>query len=59
MYRSISQVLMQLPDSTRLLPGHDYADVPVAALDEVKQKNPYLQFQDLASFVAYRMRPRR
>jgi hydroxyacylglutathione hydrolase len=59
MYRSISQVLQRLPDDTRLYPGHDYADVPVAAMGEVKATNPYFQCPDLASFVAFRMRPRR
>jgi hydroxyacylglutathione hydrolase len=59
MYRSLTHVLGQVPDSTRLLPGHDYADVPVAALGEVRQKNPYFGFPDVASFVAFRMRPRR
>jgi len=59
MFRSLSQVLGKVPDSTRLLPGHDYADVPVAAMGDVRQKNPYFGFGDVASFVAYRMRPRR
>ena len=59
MYRSLSQVLLKVPDSTRLLPGHDYADVPVEDMGQVRQKNPYFAFPDVASFVAYRMRPRR
>ncbi len=59
MYRSLSQVLSKVPDTTRLLPGHDYANVPVASLGEVRQHNPYFAFPDVASFVAYRMRPRR
>jgi glyoxylase-like metal-dependent hydrolase (beta-lactamase superfamily II) len=59
MYRTISQVLLALPEKTRLLPGHDYGDVPVSTLGREKEKNPYFQFHDLASFVAYRMRPRR
>ena len=59
MYRSLTQVLMRLPDETRLFPGHDYAEVPVAAMGDVKQKNPYFQFHDLSSFVAFRMRPRK
>lgn len=59
MYRSLTQVLLRLPDATRLLPGHDYADVPVAELGQVKATNPYFQFHDLQSFVAYRMRPRK
>lgn len=59
MYRSLSQVLLKVPDSTRLLPGHDYAKVPVAAMGDVRHDNPYFAFPDVASFVAYRMRPRR
>jgi glyoxylase-like metal-dependent hydrolase (beta-lactamase superfamily II) len=59
MYRSLSQVLLKLPEETRLFPGHDYAEVPVATLADTKAQNPYLQFADLGSFVAYRMRPRR
>jgi glyoxylase-like metal-dependent hydrolase (beta-lactamase superfamily II) len=59
MYRTISTVLMKLPEQTALYPGHDYADVPVSSLSEEKRSNPYFQFPDVASFVTYRMRPRR
>ncbi len=59
MYRSLSQVLARLPDDTKLFPGHDYAEVPVSTIGEEKEQNPYLQFGDLASFLAHRMRPRR
>jgi glyoxylase-like metal-dependent hydrolase (beta-lactamase superfamily II) len=58
MYQSLSQVLMKLPDQTRLYPGHDYAEVPVSTIGEEKRSNPYMLFPDLASFVRYRMRPR-
>ncbi|XXF75993.1 MBL fold metallo-hydrolase [Myxococcaceae bacterium GXIMD 01537] len=59
MYRSLTQVLLKVPDETRLWPGHDYADRPVAPLGEVRRGNPYFTFPDMASFVAYRMRPRK
>jgi hydroxyacylglutathione hydrolase len=59
MYRSLSQVLLKVPDETRLWPGHDYADVPVAEMGAVRKKNPYFSFPDVASFVEFRMRPRR
>lgn len=59
MYRSLSQVLLKVPDSTRLFPGHDYAEVPVQDMGHVRQQNPYFTFPDMAAFVAYRMRPRR
>jgi hydroxyacylglutathione hydrolase len=58
MYHSLSQVLMKLPDETRLFPGHDYAEVPVSTIADEKRSNPYLHLPDLASFVRYRMRPR-
>jgi hydroxyacylglutathione hydrolase len=59
MYRSLSQVLAKVPDTARLYPGHDYADVPVARMEAIRQKNPYFGFPDMASFVAFRMRPRK
>lgn len=59
MYRTITEVLMKLPEETRLLPGHDYGDVPISTLGREREHNPYFRFPDVASFVAYRMRPRR
>jgi len=59
MYRSLSQVLLKVPDTAKLWPGHDYADVPVTSMEEVRKKNPYFAFDDVASFVAFRMRPRK
>lgn len=59
MYRTISQVLMQVPPETRLFPGHDYGDVQVSSLAREREQNPHFQHRDLQSFVAYRMRPRR
>lgn len=58
MYHSLTQVLRRVPDETRLWPGHNYGDVPVAAMGEIRRTNPYFAFPDVASFVAYRMRPR-
>jgi glyoxylase-like metal-dependent hydrolase (beta-lactamase superfamily II) len=59
MYRSLTQVLLKVPDTAKLWPGHDYADVPVTSMEEVRKKNPYFAFNDVASFVAFRMRPRK
>jgi len=58
MFRTIDQVLRRLPPETRLFPGHDYGDVPVSSIAREQEKNPYFQYRDPASFVAYRMRPR-
>lgn len=59
MHRTITQVLMRLPEGTRLLPGHDYGDVPISSISREKAQNPYFQFEDVAAFVAFRMQPRR
>jgi len=59
MFRSLSQVLRKVPDTATLWPGHDYADVPMTSMEEVRKKNPYFAFDDVASFVAFRMRPRK
>jgi glyoxylase-like metal-dependent hydrolase (beta-lactamase superfamily II) len=59
MYRTISSVLMKMPEETKLLPGHDYGDVKVSSLGRERERNPYFQCPDLKSFVAYRMRPRK
>lgn len=58
MYHSLHRVLGDLPGSVRVLPGHDYAPMPDATLDEQRTSNPYLKFETMADFVAYRMRPR-
>jgi glyoxylase-like metal-dependent hydrolase (beta-lactamase superfamily II) len=58
MFHTLSQTLRRLPGTTRLFPGHDYGDVPVSSLDREAIRNPYFQFKDAGSFVAYRMRPR-
>ena len=59
LYRTIQNVLLALPEETRLLPGHDYGDVPISTLGREREKNPYFQFPSVEDFVAYRMRPRR
>jgi glyoxylase-like metal-dependent hydrolase (beta-lactamase superfamily II) len=58
MYRTISQVLLKLPEQTRLLPGHDYGDVKISSINREKNSNPYFRFPDVTSFVNFRMRPR-
>lgn len=55
MYRSLYDVILKLPDSTLLYPGHDYGPVPSATLREQKQTNPYLQCRNLEEFLHERM----
>jgi glyoxylase-like metal-dependent hydrolase (beta-lactamase superfamily II) len=54
MFRSITQVLMKLPDSTQLFPGHHYGDVPISSIGREKRHNPYFQQPSLEAFLAYR-----
>lgn len=57
MYESLS-MLKALPESTAVLPGHDYGDVRISSIARERAQNPYLSQQGLASFLAYRGRPR-
>ena len=58
MYESLTKVILPLAGDTALYPGHNYADHSTSSLREEKEKNPYLCFSDLESFVKFRMRPR-
>lgn len=55
---SLFDVLGRLPDETRLLPGHDYGDVPVSSLGRERAQNPYLRARTREEFIALRSRPR-
>lgn len=49
MYHSL-QKLASLPGDTLLLPGHNYAEVPKATLDDIKRTNVYMRIPDLDSW---------
>jgi len=55
MYNSLYNVVMKLPDSTIIYPGHNYGTVPFATLAEQKKTNPYLQCHSLEEFLTERM----
>jgi len=59
MYESLHRVLGALPDTTPLLPGHDYGDVPVSSLGRERAHNPYFRATAEADFLTLRNRPRR
>ncbi len=50
MYESLHNVIMKLPDSTVIYPGHDYGDSKSRTLGEEKKANPFLMTRDLRSF---------
>ncbi|MCB1694040.1 MAG: MBL fold metallo-hydrolase [Pseudomonadales bacterium] len=49
MYHSLRK-LSGLPDDTLLLPGHNYAEVPNATMDEIRRTNVYMRIPDLDSW---------
>ncbi len=51
MYSSL-KVILGLPDSTVMYPGHDYGDVPFRTLRQEREANPYLMARDLRSFLS-------
>ena len=51
MYKSL-QHIKTLPSDTLLLPGHNYSHIPNATLAETKERNAYLQIEDLESWLA-------
>ena len=52
LYQSLYKVLLELPASTTLYPGHDYGEVPARSLGEERASNPYLMAGDLRSFLS-------
>jgi len=49
MFHSL-QKLSSLPDDTLLLPGHNYAEVPNATMDQIRTSNVYMRIPDLESW---------
>lgn len=49
MFNSL-QKLVELPDDTILLPGHNYGSVPNATMADTKQQNAYLRINDLETW---------
>jgi glyoxylase-like metal-dependent hydrolase (beta-lactamase superfamily II) len=50
MYHSLTQRLGALPDSTILLPGHNYGG-PSSTIGEEKRGNPFMRFASLGDFL--------
>lgn len=56
MYTTLKRIRSELPGSTVLHPGHNYAPAhPTSTLDEQHEGNPFMHFDDPADFVEYRM----
>ena len=52
MYFSLTQRLMDLPETTLLFPGHNYSNKSISTLGEQQRTNPYLQFHSLREFLS-------
>ena len=52
MYTSLHSVILRLPASTVMYPGHDYGEVKFRTLGEEKAANPFLMTRDLRSFLS-------
>ncbi len=55
MYTSLANVILKLPDTTVIYPGHNYGEVAFATLADQKKTNPYLQAKNLEHFLTDRM----
>ena len=51
-YRSITEVLLRLPDDTLVYPGHDYRGWTVSTIAEERAHNPRLQVRNADEYVA-------
>jgi glyoxylase-like metal-dependent hydrolase (beta-lactamase superfamily II) len=51
LYESL-QRLGDLPETTKLYPGHNYANAPSSTIGEQKRRNPFLRFEKLEEFLA-------
>jgi len=51
LFRSLHEVILKLPSSTMIYPGHDYGDVVFRKLGEEAQSNPALSAKSFDEFV--------
>ena len=50
-YGSLHEVLMKLPDDTRVFPGHDVGIASESTIGQERETNPFLLRPDLESFL--------
>ena len=55
MFDTIYNKLMKMSNDTIIFPGHNYADKKHDKLEEQKKTNPYMQFDNLNSFIGRRL----
>ena len=55
MYHTLYERFMQLPDETRVYPGHNYGDTETSTVLREKKENPYLLCKSKEEFLQTRM----
>ena len=55
MYATLRHLRDDLPDTTVIRPGHNYATKKSSTIAEQREGNPFMHFDDIAAFVHYRM----
>lgn len=55
MYVTLKDMAEQLPSSTRIHPGHNYAEKGTSTLEEQVAGNPFMHFDTREQFIQYRM----
>jgi glyoxylase-like metal-dependent hydrolase (beta-lactamase superfamily II) len=55
MYETLNKIKLELPATTEILPGHNYAVKPTASLKEQIDGNPFMHFKSQDDFVKFRM----
>ena len=58
LFTSLNMIKKEFEPDTRIYPGHPYGEQSGQTLTQVREKNIYLQFNDLERFREYRMRRR-
>jgi glyoxylase-like metal-dependent hydrolase (beta-lactamase superfamily II) len=53
MYRTLTQRLARLPETTVLYPGHDYGPTPTSTLAAERRENAYLRVRSLADWRSF------
>lgn len=53
MYRTLTQRLARLPETTVLYPGHDYGPTPTSTLGQERRQNVYMQVRSLTDWRSF------
>jgi glyoxylase-like metal-dependent hydrolase (beta-lactamase superfamily II) len=52
LWRSLVRLCDELPEDTRVYPGHDYGKTKTTTIGREREENPYLRCPDAAAFTA-------